>query len=442
MPLSPRLQLYSLILQVSSPKSTRVQEIFILTLFSGQIYWTAALAPAKYSRGLSYIVGWFTCSAWFFSAAATYLFSAQLIIALIIACNENFVAQAWHTYLIYIGAVLFALTMNLPLFKIYPYCLNGLVPFINCGALFILITLLVQVHHKQAASYVFTEFVNTTGWKSDGVVFFLGLLPGIASLIGFDAAAHMTLEVPNPREQVPKIIMLGTGINAIAGLPMILVYTFCTVSKDNLLAPIGGEPVVQIFVDGFQSLALTIIGCIVLIVTFMFGGTCIMTVFSRTWWSFAGEYGIPFSGVFSQTNEKLALPVNSLIFCFFSTIALGAIQLGSSAALNAFSGALVISFYASYMIPITLLLISRRRSFPAGRYFNLGKAGPAINVVAVLWMAMMFVWLCFPTNVPVALVTMNWSSVVIVGVSFISLVNWFLYSRKRFTAPVLMIEGI
>ncbi|OBT45197.1 hypothetical protein VE00_04307 [Pseudogymnoascus sp. WSF 3629] len=408
----------------------------------GQIYWTAALAPARYSRGLSYIVGWFTCAAWFFSAAATYLFAAQLTMALVLVCQENLVALPWHTYLVYIGTASFALLLNLPLFKIYPYLLNGLVPFIDIGALFIMIGLLVRVHDKQPASFVFTDFVNATGWTSDGMVFFLGLLPGAVSVIGFDAAAHMTMELPNPKIQVPKIIMIGTAINIVAGFPMILVYLFCIVNKDNLLAPIGGQPVVQIFVDSFDSLTLTIIASIVLIVCFVGGGTTIMTVFSRTWWAFAAEYGIPFSGVFSKTNEKLHLPVNSILFCFFSTLALGSIQLGSTTALNAFGGALVTSFYASYMVPIILLLIQRRRSFPEQRYFNLGRAGPIINVIAILWMAMMFVWLCFPSYVPVELVTMNWSSVVFVGILFISVVNWFLYSKDRFTAPVSVIEGI
>lgn len=342
--------------------------------------------------------------------------------------------------MIYIGSATFAMSLNLPLFKVYPYLLNGLVPFTNLGAIFILIALLVRAHPKQSANFVFTEFINSTGWSSNAMVFFLGLLPGCGSLIGLDAAAHMTEELPEPRTQVPKIIMYGTIINAIMGLPMTLVYSFCIVSPDNLLTPVGGQPIIQIFVDGFDSLTLTVIGSIIVIVTFLFGATTVTTVFSRTWWSFAHANGLPFSDLFSKTNERLHLPVNSILFCFISTVALGAIQLGSTTALSAIAGACIISFYASYTVPILGLLINRRAVFPEKRYFNMGKIGPVVNIISVSWMTMMVVWLCFPSYVPVELLTMNWSSVVMSGVVFIATVNWFVFAKKRFVSPTERIE--
>lgn len=411
----------------------------IIFVAIGQIYWTSVLAPKKYSRFLSYIVGWWSCAAWFFACLSSYLIVAQLIWALVQVCRSTFVTQPWHFYTVYVAAALGALLINVPLFKIYPHLLNGLVPFLNIGAVFLLITLLVRAHPKQSASYVFTDFVNATGWPSNGVVFFLGLLPGIASCIGFDGAAHMTDELPEPATQVPKVMIGATIINSLTGIPMILAFMFCIVKPDNLLAPVGGQPLIQLFLDSMDSLALTIISTLIIIVCILAQGFTITTVFSRVWWAFAIENGVPFSGFMSKINATWNLPVNSLCFCFVASIAMGAIQLGSTTALNAFVGSLVISFFAAYSIPILALLTSRGRdTFPAQRYFNLGKFGPAINVISLLWQGFMFVWLCFPSYLPVTAADMNYAIVVFSGVSLISVVNWFLYSRKIYTSPVAM----
>ncbi|KAJ9503093.1 hypothetical protein H2202_001247 [Exophiala xenobiotica] len=409
---------------------------------TGQIYWAAVLYPPKYARGVSYLLGWLTCGAWFCAAAATYLFTAQLTMALVSVIRTNFVALPWHVYMAYIGVAAFAFCLNLPLFKLYPYLLNGLVPFINIGTIFVMIGLLVRAHPKQSASFVFADFVNDTGWKSDGVVFFLGLLPGVGATIGFDAATHMTEELPDAKRQVPRIIMYSVLINVLVGLPMTLVYSFCTVSPENLLTPIGGQPIIQILLDGMDSLALTIIGSLIFLITFMFGATTVSTVFSRTWWSFAQAGGVPFSGFFAKINARLHLPVNSIVLGTLGGMAIGAIEIGSTTALNAIAGATVATFYASYTIPIVGLLINRRAIFAQTRYFNMGKWGLVVNVIAVAWMSMMFVWVCVPLYLPVELITMNWSSVVVVGVLFIGVVNWVVIGRKTFTNPAMVTDGV
>lgn len=144
---------------------------------TGQMYWTAVLAPKSMSQSLSYIVGWFTCAANFFWTAASALLSSQLIWALVCVCRSTFEPQAWHYYVVYVAVALCALLLNWPLIKVYQYVLKGPVYYVNAGAIFVLIALLVRAHPKQSASFVFTNFVNETGWDSDGVVFMLGLLP-------------------------------------------------------------------------------------------------------------------------------------------------------------------------------------------------------------------------------------------------------------------------
>lgn len=412
----------------------------LLTAMAGQIYWAAALVPRRYSRGLSYVTGWLTCCGWFFGTAGSLLITSELIWALVNVCHKTFIIQPWHFYLGFMAAAAFGAAMNIPLFRFYPHMLSSLVFLVNGGALFVLIALLVRTHPKQPASYVFTDIINETGWSSDGVVFFLGLLPGITAVTGFDTAAHVTDEMPNPRKQVPQVMMGGALICIISGIPMILVYMFCIANPANLLTPVAGQPIVQLMIDSLDSLSLTIIGTLVFIIVFASTCATVMTVATRCWWSFAREGGLPFSPFLAQINSYWHLPVNAICVCCTLLLCIGLIQLGSTTALNAIIGGLILCLFSSYCIPIIGLLIKGRNSLPPARYFNLGVFGVVINVISVCWCVMMIVWLSLPLYLPVTAASMNYAAAVFAAVLFLSTVNWFAYSRKTYVAPVAMYE--
>lgn len=340
----------------------------------------------------------------------------------------------------YIAGALIGLALNIPLFKLYPYMLKSMVLYINGGALFVLIVLLVRTHPKQSASFVFADIVNITGWKSTGVVFFLGLLPGATAVNGFEAAAHLADEIPEPKKNIPRVMLGSAGLSALAGFPMILVYMFCVISPENLLAPVAGQPIAQLLLDSLDSKALTIIAILIYILCLLAAGVCTMTTFSRIVWTVSLQKGLPFSSLWSIVNKHYDLPVNAISFCALIVIALGAIILGSTTAINAILGGGILTLYLSYIILLSCLFIKgRENAFPEKRYFNLGRWGLVFNIIAIAWMPFMSVWLCFPSYVPVTGSTMNYASATSGGVFFCATVNWFAYARKRYTVPAAMI---
>lgn len=382
------------------------------------------------------MVGWLTAAGYFCWTAACCLITSQLVFALVEVCRQTFVPQPWHYYLGYVATGLFALVINIPLFRFYPYILNGLVMYINVASLFIMIALLVRAHPKQSTHFVFVDIVNYTGWSSNGTVFFLGLLPALTAVNGFDSAAHMAEEMPNPRVQVPQVMVGSAVLSSLGGFIMLTVYLFCITNAANLLTPVGGQPIAQLMLDSFDSLALTIIGVLVFIVAFLFASATLLTTFSRVVWSFARESGMPFSGTLSRVASEQLIPVNAILFGFVLCVLFGLLELGSATALNAILGAGILFIFVSYAIPITCALIQRRRAFQVPHYMNLGRVmGPALNVISVAWIALVFVWLCFPLYIPVTGTTMNFAIAVFAVVVVISTINWFSWSRKRFTCP-------
>jgi len=73
---------------------------------------------------------------------------------------------------------------------------------------------LLATSSKNNAKFVFTNFSNSTGWV-DGMAWILGLLQSALSLIGFDAAAHMTEEMPRPSEDAPRAMVYAIGVGGV-----------------------------------------------------------------------------------------------------------------------------------------------------------------------------------------------------------------------------------
>lgn len=379
---------------------------------------------------LSYLIGWLTGAAWLFGFSATLLYLGELLLALVQVCYANYEPQQWHDYLLYIAFGVVCLVLNLPgMFRLHPTIMASSVPVINGSSIFLLISLLVRATPKRKAYEVFSEWVNETGWDSNGVVFFLGLLPGLAAVNAFDCATHVTDEVDNPSKTVPQVMIASAVMSALSGLAMTIVYLFCITNPDGLLDPVGGQPIVQLLVDAYRSTPLTIIGTVCVILSFFIAAVGILTTFSRFWWSFARGGSVPFAPIISRLSSTEKLPINSLLCCFAFAIALGAIQMGSTTALNAILGGTNICYAISYMITISSLLWRGRSCLPKDRWFRLGKFGVFVNVVSIIWSAFAAVWLCFPQYIPTSGSTMNYASAIFGAVIILATINWFAYSK-------------
>ena len=116
---------------------------------------------------------------------------------------------------------------------------------------------------------------------------------------------------------------------------------------------------------------------------------------------------------------------------------LNLVNIASSTAFSAIISLTTISLYASYMLPI-ILMIKRRLGKNQLTFgpFTLGRLGLLINVIGLLWGTFIVVFLVFPTEMPVTAANMNYASLVIGSAVLFSLMAWFLYGRKVFQGPI------
>lgn len=425
---------------------------------SAQVHWTYVLAPVGYKKVLSFITGILSCAAWIFASFSSTYVAGSFIFSLVQVYHPDFIPSNWQFYLVYCAIILTGYSINAFSVVIIPYITNSLVGVINIGTLFILITLLVKANPKQSADFVFKDIINETGWNSNGVVFFLGLLPSIASVTLYDGACHMTDEIDHPEKNIPLVMIISNVSSAVLAFISAVVYMFCVVNVPNLTNPIGGQPIVQLMIDCFQSRALSTIGVLILIFTFTGSSYTYYTTTSRLFWSFAQSNGIPYGKFFGQVSPKFKVPLNALSLTTVICLILGLIILGSSSALNAVLGSSMICINLSYIFPILCLLFNSGFSWnvkdrynvsndnvsipPAVNektnlpHFHLGKIGLVLNVASVFWASFIMVWLNFPTISPVSSDNMNYCCVVLGVTCFLGIIFWFATGKREYNHEI------
>jgi choline transport protein len=101
---------------------------------------------------------------------------ANFILGMANLNNSSYTIERWHTVLVTYLITIVAGGVNISLSKY----LNQISTFAVCwnilSFLVVVITILAANDHKQSASFVFSDFVNDTGFSSGGMAVMIGLL--------------------------------------------------------------------------------------------------------------------------------------------------------------------------------------------------------------------------------------------------------------------------
>lgn len=143
---------------------------------------------------------------------------------------------------------------------------------------------------------------------------------------------------------------------------------------------------------------------------------------------------MPFANFFSSVHPTLQFPLNATIAAFVFTCIYGLLYLASTTAFNSIITSAVLFLNISYTVPQSILLV-RGRSILPPRSFSLGWLGVFCNVFSTLWIVLLGVLICMPPNLPVALGSMNYTPVILVGIFVIINIIWMCSGRTVFEGP-------
>ncbi|KAI8975131.1 amino acid/polyamine transporter I [Mycotypha africana] len=326
-----------------------------------------------------------------------------------------------------------ATIFNLFGLKASSYLNKFVLVWVGIGTILIIVAVPAMAPTHQSAKWVFTEFINRTGYTNKGMAFLLGLLQSGWTLVGYECGAQIVEGTKKADITAPRGIIICVLGAIIQGFALILITLFSIQDVDSILD--SAMPVATFFIQATRNSGLCVFFLVIMLVA-QFSSLCnSMLATVHIFWALSRDRCFPYSGVIYQLNEKTRVPVNALILQLVISISLIMPVFGSEVYWQAIMSAAVICINVSYGLPLLCRLFGVRDEMPKGP-FSLGKLSIPLNIISIVWVCFFSVILCIPSVSPVTAETMNWASVMICGIMGFSIIFWLISGRKNYTGPV------
>lgn len=405
----------------------------------GQYHWTSEFAPRKYQKILSFSVGFFCVLGWQTSLAATCFASAQQITALVNLGNSSYAPTQWQIALFSWAILLLAIFANTVLYRKLPF-LEGIVTFLHILGFFTFVIVLWIMAPHSTASSVFTDF-ELNSWPTTGLACFVGVNGPLGYLTGADSSVHLAEELKNSAWRLPRSMLLTAISNYITSFIIVVTLIFCLGDLNSVTSSSTGQPYIAVVLNATQSVTATKILAIIVLILVVSCSVNGVTTTSRQLWSFARDGGLPFSPWLSQVRPGLDVPVNAMAVSMVFTICLTAIAIGSEVAYGIFVSLNVSGLLTSYIICIACILQKRLRGepLPTSR-FSLGKAGNMVNIIALCFLTVFWLFQFFPAAPSPTPSEMNWSCVIWVSILAFFMAYYAVRGRHKYVGPIAYVK--
>jgi amino acid permease (GABA permease) len=396
----------------------------------GLYYWSAKLAKQN-SAAWSWFTGWFNFLGQV-AVTAGIDFGAAFFLNAFLDLQWGFDARRWHTILLFGAILILHGAINQFGVKVVALLNDISVWWHVAGVTIIVAVLAFSPDHHQSTHFVFTKFVNNTGWGSSFYVAMLGLLLAQYTLTGFDASAHMTEETRDPSVAGPRGIVMSIVVSIVAGWILLIGLTYAIQSYDSATGTSTGVPPAQIFIDAVGSTG----GKLLLLIAIgaqLFCGMASVTANSRMIYAFSRDGALPGSAFWHRINPRTRTPTNAIWLAAGGAFLLGLPYLWNVTAYAAVTSIAVIGLYIAYVLP-TFLRLRQGDSFERGPW-HLGRWSKPIGTIAVLWVAFITVLFMLPAVSPITRNSFNYTPVAVLIVLGFAGIWWLVSAHTWFKGP-------
>jgi amino acid transporter len=259
------------------------------------------------------------------------------------------------------------------------------------------------------------------------LVFLLATLQAQWTYTGYDASAHVAEETVMARLNSAWGVFLSVAVSAVVGYILLVVLTWSIPEGKVAETAADAYPVLYIVYNNLSSFFANVIAIIIGVAMWLCGLASI-TSMGRMWYAFARDDGMPASSLIKQVSPKYRTPVWSILI----TSVLAVLICVYAAAFYVVTSISTITLYLAYMFPIYLNWRNKRRgqgefTTPETAPWTLGKWGPLLNVIAIVWVLIISVIFSLPPN-ELVLWTM-------VGLALLLTLYWQLVAKRSFAGP-------
>jgi amino acid transporter len=314
--------------------------------------------------------------------------------------------------------------------------------------------LIIVPDHHQSLSYVFTERVNNSGFGGTTTafsnpafwfVFGLGLLMAQYTITGFDASAHTAEETNKASRGAAVGMWTSVFASVVFGFILLVAVTFAIPSTDGALKTVNQLlPIVPWIWATSMGQRWAEFLLFICVVAQFFCVTASITSASRMMFAFSRDGAVPGHQLWRRVARN-RVPVYSVI-----GVSLFAAILMIPAVWNYFIGyavgtaIAVIGLYIAFILPVYLRW-RKGDSWDAPRAWSLGRHYKWMDVVSILWVALVSILFIFPlykVGLPwVQDFDWQFTNYTVIWFAVIGLVFggwWVLSARRWFKGPVRM----
>ena len=265
-------------------------------------------------------------------------------------------------------------------------------------------------------------FAGLSGFSIPFYVFLIGLLNAQYTFTGYDASAHVSEETIAARTAAPKGIVNSIWISMIAGFILLLGVSYAI--PHAFPVTIAG-----VEYTGYDSIALDLVPwatifqfaagrtvglllILIVIVAQFFCGMSSITANSRMIYAFSRDGAVPFSDFWHHVSKRAHVPVRSAWLGAVGAFILALPYLYNLTAYAAVTSIAVIGLYIAYLTPVFLRRINGK-AFTPGPWV-LGKFGPLIDWLAILWVVFIVILLMLPQYSPVTRLSFNYAPIAVI----------------------------
>jgi urea carboxylase system permease len=249
-------------------------------------------------------------------------------------------------------------------------------------------------------------FFSSNGYGAGESAGFLGafLIASLASgyvMYGFDTASSLGEETVEPRRTAPKAIARAILASFVIGGAILV---FAVMSAPNLDDPQLGESsgglqyIVEQVMGG--TLGRIFLVCIAIAVTVC--ALAVHTAAIRLTFAMARDNALPFGEKLATVNPKTQTPIVPAVTIGIIAVIILVINIGQPKIFTVLTSIAIIMIYMAYLM-VTGPMLKKRlqgqwppKDLKEGGYFNMGRWGLLVNIVAVVWGVGMAVNLAWP----------------------------------------------
>ena len=143
-----------------------------------------------------------------------------------------------------------------------------------------------------------------------------------------------------------------------------------------------------------------------------------------------------------KVHSRYHVPQNSMAATTTFTILLSLINLWSTTAFAAVISLGVVALMTTYAISISCFLLKRLRGqrLPPARW-SMGRAGPTINILALIYTCWAFFWSFWPVEPNPDYETFNWAISIFMVVMILACLEYVVHGRKHYKGPAVKVQN-